>query len=1257
VNRNRIISFAVGLIGAGFVSNASAASISLTNNDAGGTTSFNLKGHWDSDAAPNPANDYVVQNLLLRTPQDNNSYTFQGRSLTIIGDGFSGLLALKGTAGGGSTYTFGSSAETGLTLDGGTIGMWNGTLQVVDGYINLTANGGQLDPQANAPLTIAADISGPGALRIGAAAANGATGGRVLLTGTNTYTGGTVLNARDTLQLGGGSTLGSTTAPLTIENSNNNRGWGTLDLNGTSQSVGSLSGGGGTILNNAAGTASTLTIGNGNTGGGEFMGNLVNGNGNLALAKIGTATISLSGTNTYTGVTTISGGTLQVSRINSPLAGNGRLVLMQSPTNVISRVDGTNGFTGTIVVKAGWLTAATNGSFGTNDITVDPAYILDASFSGFAVDGPAVFEPGYNVNSAGTLTLINGGRMALHQNCAFAAVNIEGTPLAPGTHFYSALAAAYPNTFLPGGSGAITVQPFGTLPPIGPLVQEHPADLALYAGRTASFSVSAVGEGTVSYQWRKGGVNLANSGTISGVNTPSLLINNVATGNAGNYDVVVSNFNGSSTSVVAQLTVVLPEDAVGNSVLGVNPIAFYRLNETEDTSTGTAVAHDFAGGFNGVYGAITLNALSGVSGPAPEIGYPGFASPNGAVQFLQGYADSQITVEPWRITTNSLTIVAWINPAGPQGSANGIVFHRGTNVAGFNYSTATDVNGNYTLGYTWNNDANTYGWNSGVIAPQNVWSLAALVVTPTNATIYVINTSSLVKSSRAYTHVAQTFNGTTMIGNDPFAPANRGFNGTVDDVAIFGGALSESQLTTLFSAGSGVSLFIPSITSEPASQNLYEQQTATFTVVASGTAPLHYQWQKWNGSEYASIANGGRISGATSASLTITNITAADAGDYVVVVTNSLGSAVSATVTLSVMPASPAEDITLSVVQGNPQDWNTGEHWSDGLAASNSAVAKPGSRYFIASTGAMRTPATGASAAFPGEILTVQGNGVFANPPGTGAGAVILKGSNPSTVHFKKLVMAGGQLFNFINSGGSAILTGEMNVIANTPIFATEDTSSRSITLQSQLTGNGTIEYRAHPNSNFQSNWVAALNIAGANNTYSGTWNIVVGTVIGSGAGSLGTNNILVGAQGALQASYDIVSPAATLTLNGRLNLTRNHTFGKVVINGVELAAGTYTAAQLNSAYPANFPASWRGQTGALDETTASGSLTVLSGGVPAVNVGTSFAGGKLNLTWSQGSLMESTNLAGPWTTNSAATSPHEVTPAGPQKFFKILVR
>jgi Carbohydrate esterase, sialic acid-specific acetylesterase/Immunoglobulin I-set domain len=82
----------------------------------------------------------------------------------------------------------------------------------------------------------------------------------------------------------------------------------------------------------------------------------------------------------------------------------------------------------------------------------------------------------------------------------------------------------------------------------------------------------------------------------------------------------------------------------------------------------------------------------------------------------------------------------------------------------------------------------------------------------------------------------------------------------------------------------------PAITAQPANTTVAELQPASFSVTATGTAPLSYQWRR----------NGTPIAGATSATLTMTAALAADHGArYSAVVTNSAGSVTSADAVLT----------------------------------------------------------------------------------------------------------------------------------------------------------------------------------------------------------------------------------------------------------------------------------------------------------------------------------------------------------------------
>src|SRR5262245_39628100 len=88
----------------------------------------------------------------------------------------------------------------------------------------------------------------------------------------------------------------------------------------------------------------------------------------------------------------------------------------------------------------------------------------------------------------------------------------------------------------------------------------------------------------------------------------------------------------------------------------------------------------------------------------------------------------------------------------------------------------------------------------------------------------------------------------------------------------------------------------PSITQQPTNQTVTQGQTATFTVTASGSATLTYQWQR----------NQANINGATSSTYTTAATTSADDGaKFRCVVTNGFGNATSNEVTLTVLPPAP----------------------------------------------------------------------------------------------------------------------------------------------------------------------------------------------------------------------------------------------------------------------------------------------------------------------------------------------------------------
>lgn len=84
----------------------------------------------------------------------------------------------------------------------------------------------------------------------------------------------------------------------------------------------------------------------------------------------------------------------------------------------------------------------------------------------------------------------------------------------------------------------------------------------------------------------------------------------------------------------------------------------------------------------------------------------------------------------------------------------------------------------------------------------------------------------------------------------------------------------------------------PAIAQQPVSASVNFDDPITFSVSATGTAPLQYQWQK----------NEVNIAGANESSYTITNTQLTDAGDYRVIITNITGQIISDVATLTIIP-------------------------------------------------------------------------------------------------------------------------------------------------------------------------------------------------------------------------------------------------------------------------------------------------------------------------------------------------------------------
>jgi fibronectin-binding autotransporter adhesin len=355
-----------------------------------------------------------------------------------------GTLKIGSVGGSDLIFTFqerltvgsGTTAAT-LDLNGFSTFAWNLT-GTSAGTITNSGAATTLTTRTAATSTFAGVIqdgaSGSGGMSVHVSSAVGGPG-TLILTGANTYTGGTTIDAFQTLQIGNGGASGSIVGNVV------NNGTLAIDRSGTLLLAGNISGAGAfqqigpgtTILSgtntytgNTAVLGGTLQLGNGGASG-SIIGDVVN-NGTLAInrsdtytfggvisgagafAQIGTGTTILTAANTYTCGTTISSGTLQLGNGGS----TGALVgsVTNNATFDIVNAD-TSGITA--ITNNGLLRFFNANTAGNAAITNDfSTQFSDASNAGNATITNNRGLSFLGTSSAGTATIVtnNGGTTA-----------------------------------------------------------------------------------------------------------------------------------------------------------------------------------------------------------------------------------------------------------------------------------------------------------------------------------------------------------------------------------------------------------------------------------------------------------------------------------------------------------------------------------------------------------------------------------------------------------------------------------------------------------------------------------------------------------------------------------------------------------------------------------------------------------------------------------------------------------------------------
>ena len=308
-----------------------------------------------------------------------------------------------------------------------------------------------------------------------------------------------------------------------------------------------------------------------------------------------------------------------------------------------------------------------------------------------------------------------------------------------------------------------------------PLIAHPPQSLQRYAGSTATFTVTAVGSAPLAYQWSFNGTPL------SGATSSAYSVFDVRAGDAGNYSVLVTNTYG-TTNVNAALTL-LTATKLAAVVTERTPLGYWRLDETNGT-----VAYDYEGGRDGTYGAGVTN---NVPGPEPAA-FQGFDTGNKAYA-LNGNG-GYVTVPSFGQINGAMTIVAWIKPDAVQSDWAGLVFTRGDGggTSGLQYTQVGQ------LGYTWNDAAASYNWQSGLFPTADQWNFVALVVEPTQATVYLDSGTGMQFAVNTLAHGTATWSG-VRFGSDSYG--GRDYKGSMDDVAVYAYALSADEIDNIRKAG------------------------------------------------------------------------------------------------------------------------------------------------------------------------------------------------------------------------------------------------------------------------------------------------------------------------------------------------------------------------------------------------------------------------------------------------------------------------
>lgn len=440
---------------------------------------------------------------------------------------------------------------------------------------------------------------------------------------------------------------------------------------------------------------------------------------------------------------------------------------------------------------------------------------------------------------------------------------------------------------------------------VAPTISAQPAGQNVTVGGPASFTVVAAGTAPLTYQWFKDGTRIA------GATSATLTVSNVQVANAGVYTVTVTNTAGSVTSNAAALAVNV-----------IAPPGISTQPGSQSARAGAAVVFTVAANGTGPLGYQWRKdgtAISGATSASLTLGNIQ-SSDAGAYTVV-------VTNAAGSITSSAATLTIGIPPGIAVQPVDQIV------KAGASVGFTVTATGTPPLSYQWNKDgAPVSGATSASLALGSVQisDAGAYTVAVTAGNGSVTSNAAILTVVAAPSISAQPVDQTVLPGSGAgFSVAATGtvpllFQWLKDGAPIAGatsatltlnavqasqaGAYMVSVSNGIGSVTSGAAtltvLAPPSLTVSPANQKVTAGARTAFTVIATGSAPLSYQWRK----------DGVAIAGATEATLALGEVQAADAGNYAVTVRNAAGSVTSTPAVLTVEAFDPGRMINLSIL-------------------------------------------------------------------------------------------------------------------------------------------------------------------------------------------------------------------------------------------------------------------------------------------------------------------------------------------------------